>query len=217
MSIVAPSYDVIEPGAPPFAERLRIVEALAANTKRVIARLQPLKLSALSEVLSKTLPLLSRTGCSGVTVEGYKSTRGVEQDGEMQKVGGDMVYRLSALRPALESIRDEAHSLGMKFYAAENRLRSMGDDVCCCGVADIPGWRVNRCNLNHLYFGGYEETEKQKERGTGDVFAAITQQPGIDRLVMPTPFIRNMGEIAKSRAAMEMMGYIEPVEQLGMF
>ena len=214
VSLVAPSYNAKEPGAPPYAERIRMVAKLASACERVIARIQPLFINAVASVCEQTLPQLRDTGCFGVTVEGYKS---VTAQAGMVRLGGDHVYPLHVIRPALEDIRESAHRHGLRFYAAENRLRSMGDSLTCCGCDDLAGFEANRCNLNHLFYGGYATTPQQEKSGTGDVFAAIPQDAGSHQMCRPVPFARLMEEMAKVRPLREMMGVEQVAEQMGLF
>lgn len=66
---------------------------------------------------------------------------------------------------------------GMKFFVGENRLRQMGDSLCCCGCADL--FQVNTFNCNHLLNGDKTEpTESMKVIGTGSIFHALDQSRG---------------------------------------
>lgn len=90
-------------------------------------------------------------------------------------------------------MKEAAHDIGMKFYCGENRLRSMGDSITCCGVDGLEGFHVNRCNINHYVLGGFEEpTEKMKETGTGYCFKSFDQKAGIYDYYIQSTFANNM-------------------------
>lgn len=101
--------------------------------------------------------------------------------------GNEWLYPLGTLRAALECLRAAAHAAGLRFYAAENRLRALGDDRCCCGIDGLPGWRPNRANLNSLVWGRpLRYSPRMRRAGTASVFRAIAQNcvsgPALRRL-----------------------------------
>lgn len=71
ISMVCSEYDRLEKGAPPYEERLRMVEALAKRGKRVNIRIQPYMTEVLQDVL-QNIPRLKSAGAYGVIVEGMK-------------------------------------------------------------------------------------------------------------------------------------------------
>jgi len=217
ISLVAPSYDEKEPGAPPFFERIAIIENLAKVCKRVIVRMQPLFLEATKAIIQESIPILANTGCFGITVEGFKAFNAEQRIDGMVRLGGDYVYKYSDMKQALLEIRDEAHKYGLAFFSGENRFRQLGDSLTCCGCEGVPGFESNYCNLNHFYYGDYSVTEAQKEPGTGDVFAAIPQDAGAHQMCMPIPFNKLMETIAYVRPIRELMGVERQTEQLGLF
>lgn len=183
VSMVSPRLDQREPGAPPFAQRLRMLERLTKVVRRVIVRCQPYMPELLGDVL-RYLPRYAAAGAHGVTIEGLKNHRATPG---MVKLGTDFVYAAGVLRRDFELIRERCHKLGLRFYAAENRLRAMGDDVCCCGVGDLPGWRINSANLNALVAGrSIRYTRRMREVGTAGVFKALCQD------VISGPALRTM-------------------------
>ena len=183
VSMVAPALDRREPGAPPFARRLRVLETLAKCARRLIVRCQPYMPGLCGAVL-RALPRYADAGVHGVTVEGLKSPRATPG---MVKLGSDFVYPLAPLRRDFLRLRERCHELGLRFYAAENRLRALGDDLCCCGVADLPGWRVNLSNLNQLVAGKpIRYTRRMREPGTAGVFKALCQD------AVSTPALKGM-------------------------
>lgn len=173
VSLVSPQYDKLEKGAPTYAERLDMIRTIAPHVKRVIVRVQPYTTGMLRDVLGAVSTYKS-IGVHGLTIEGMKYKRKV--DG-LVKVGGDFCYPASVLKRHFEWIKAECHRNGLAFYSAENRLRKMGDSLCCCGVDGLEGFKTNTFNLNHYLFDKerYIPTEKMKEPGTCMCLKAICQ------------------------------------------
>ena len=112
------------------------------------------------------------------------------------------------LQEHFELFKTKTHKLGMKFFVGENRLRQMGDSLCCCGCDDL--FRVNTFNCNHLLNG--DKTEDiaflitNSSGGSGTfyyVVAAVLEADGYrgtnamllgDRIAPQTTEFRN-GEI----------------------
>lgn len=172
ISMVCSEYDKLEKGAPPYEERLRMVEALAKRGKRVNIRIQPYMTEVLQDVL-QNIPRLKSAGAHGVIVEGMKFAK--KQPG-LVKAGGDFVYPKETLARHYSAIRDTAHKHGLKFYCGENRLRDMGDSLICCGIDGLEGYKGNEFNLCHLLNGSRAKpTERMKEKGTARCMSAIDQ------------------------------------------
>lgn len=174
-SIVSPAYDKIERGASPFEARLAAAAKIAKH-KRVIFRIQPYYPGAFRAVVLN-LRKFAEAGVYGVVLEGMKYTK--PRLPELVACGNDYVYPLDILLPQFQVIRETAHKYGMRFYSGENRLRSMGDSLCCCGVEGM-GWRVNTANLNHFLFengggGKIAYTDKMQEKGTAEPWGASKQ------------------------------------------
>lgn len=165
------SFNDIEPGATPYAGRLEAAAKIAPY-KRVNIRLQPY-IPAMFAATLKELPHLADIGVHGIIVEGMKFTK--KRVGT-EKLCNDFVFPTRVLIPQFRALREKAHSLGMKFYCAENRLRDMGDELCCCGIEGM-GWKVNTLNLNHILFDrdSVTVTPAMKERGGYKAFASIHQ------------------------------------------
>lgn len=144
VSMTAPAYDRIEPGAATFEERLRAVERLSTAARRVVVRCQPYVPAALKGVLA-ALPRYAEAGAHGITVEALKRTTAAPG---LVRVGGEFLLPADVLARDFLEIRDAAHAAGLAFYAAENRLRKLGDSPTCCGVAGLAGFSPNLANLN---------------------------------------------------------------------
>ena len=172
VSMVAPQLDAQEPGAPRFAQRMKMLPRLARAVRRLVVRIQPYRPDLLRAVL-RALPRYAAAGVYGVTMEGLKLLRAAPG---MVKLGAEFVYPAETLQRDFEAIRARCHELGLRFYAAENRFRGMGDDTCCCGVADLAGWRVNGANINALVEGRrIPYTRRMRAPGTAGVFKALAQ------------------------------------------
>ena len=199
ISMACPSYDAIEPGAPTYNERLKVLEAVSKNCKRSIVRIQPYIPQFKAQIISN-LKRIKDAGCYGIIVEAikyyHKAPNTVSLGGVEKLVPKDQL-----IKHFLE-IRQAAHTLGLKFFSGENRLRHLGDDLCCCGVSDLPGFKTNKYNANHYYNGDVmrpdaclcdENSKKaayrliqssQQEAGyTSEVFKNMTLKQAIDCLI----------------------------------
>jgi DNA repair photolyase len=163
MSMVHPDFDEWEPGAPNFDKRMAILPVMAKAAKRVIVRVQPYVIGYV-ERITHYLPEYRDAGVHGFIFEGLKrpvnSAAGSSQKLGMEKVGADFVFPTERLAEDFRELRERIHEHGMQFYAGENRLRFMGDSPTCCGVADLPGFRVNTANMNHLPIVYTEQMQK---------------------------------------------------------
>lgn len=142
ISMTSPLLDKLEVGAPTFAERIEMAARLAPRVKRVIARAQPY-LPQCKASLIEALPAMKRAGIHGITIEGMKFKR---RKPGLVKVGGDWAYPEEELERDYLAIRSRCRELGLAFWCAENRLRSLGDSTACCGCGDLPGFEGNRFN-----------------------------------------------------------------------
>ena len=177
ISLVCPEYDQLEPGAPPFEERLEMVRTLAKH-KRVNVRIQPYMVEVHDSIM-QSVQLIADAGAHGIVVEGMKFAQ--KKDG-LVKVGGDWCYHLDELSGRYAEIRGKAHSLGLRFYCGENRLRDMGDALCCCGIDGLEGFKSNGFNVCNMLNGNVEEpTAAMREKGTAGSFASLYQMAGISQ------------------------------------
>jgi len=142
------SYDKLEPNAPPFERRLEIMKKVSPHTKRTIVRIQPYLHQHFQEIFDN-LKRFKEAGAYGVIVEGMKW--GDKRKG-LVKVAGDYTYPLSVITKDFLALREEAHKVGLKIYAGENRIRSLGDAISCCGNDGLEGFVPLTYNINHMIF-----------------------------------------------------------------
>jgi len=200
ISMLCSEMDRHEQGAPSYNERLAMAETIAKH-KRVVVRLQPF----LPQNFRQTLANIKRfkdAGVFGVTIEGLKLQK---KTNGMVRVGADYVFPLTVLKPMYQQIKDTAHDCGLHFYSAENRLRIMGDDLCCCGI-DGMGWNTNKGNLNHIYYGTPEYGDGMKTAGKNQVFVNGCQSTMMLRAVNGKTYQELMESISRSKSAHIIMG-----------
>lgn len=172
ISALCSEYDKIELGAPTFEQRMIDAKKISQNCKRLIIRCQPYHISIFGSVL-KNIKNFKEAGAHGVIFEGMKYK---VKKPNTEKHFGDFVFSKDILQKQFQVLKEECHKYDLKFYSGENRLRSMGDDLCCCGIADIDGFKVNKGNFNHLILGKDAEFSKgQEEKKAGDITASLMQ------------------------------------------
>lgn len=175
ISMVCSRYDQLEKGAPSYEERLEMLRTISPRVKRTIVRIQPFMHEVLQDVL-RNLPRVKAAGAHGVVVEGMKFAKAKPG---LVRVGGDCVYPIELLRADFEQIKAEAHRCGLVFYSGENRLRNMGDDMTCCGIEGLDGFKPNTYNLCMMINGkNPQPTERMKQVGTADAFKTLNQTAG---------------------------------------
>ena len=75
----------------------------------------------------------------------------------------------------------------------------MGDDLCCCGVADLEGFKVNKCNFNHRKLSNdYTASIGQKTLPAGDAMHALVQDTKTSRMAKVTSLYDFMEMVSKS-------------------
>lgn len=78
VSCISKYYDNIEKGAPTYEERLRMIDVLSNNVKRVIVRCQPYIPDVKHDILRNSLVDFAKAGAYGVIFEGMKYTKKLE-------------------------------------------------------------------------------------------------------------------------------------------
>ena len=194
ISMTSPLLDKLEKGAPTFKERIEIASKVSPNVKRVIARVQPY-LPQCKQTLIKALPDMKKAGIHGITIEGMKFKK--KKPGTV-RLGGDWAYPDDTLKRDYLEIRSHCRELGLAFWCAENRLRSLGDSTACCGCGDIPGFKGNPFNCVSVKNGsGAVATGKMRDKGTANCFSSISQSAGIYDLIKQKSFYEMMKDSAK--------------------
>lgn len=174
ISLVCPEYNKIELGAPTFEERLKVIKELS-KYKRVNVRIQPYMVEV-HESIKHSIKRFAEAGAYGVIVEAMKFAK---RGKGLVKVGGDLCYPKGILKEKFAELRDIAHENNIKFYVGENRLRDMGDDLCCCGIDGIKGFKPNKFNLNNIYNGNITDpTNAMTIKGTASTFKGKYQSAG---------------------------------------
>lgn len=172
VSMICSQYDKLEKGAPTYEERLEMVRILSKNVKRVNIRIQPYMTQVFKDV-KQNIKRLADAGAYGIIVEGMKFAK--KKTG-LIKVGADYVYPKEILEQQFIQLKEEAHKYGLKFYCGENRLRTLGDDMCCCGIDNLPGFKGNSYNLCHILNNKeYEVNDAMKQCDTAECFSSIYQ------------------------------------------
>lgn len=185
VSALCSKYDHLEKGAPPFEERLEIIETLSKNAKRVIVRCQPYIHDVFPDVYAN-IKRFAGAGAYGVIFEGIKF---IKKKTGLVKRGGDWVQPKELLQIDFAKFKKECHANGLKFYSGENCLRSMGDSLTCCGIDGLEGFIPNRYNLNHIMNGDIAApTKVQTEIGTADCFKSIFQRTAMTRICNKSSF-----------------------------
>ncbi|WP_294421247.1 ParB N-terminal domain-containing protein [uncultured Senegalimassilia sp.] len=89
-----------------------------------------------------------------------------------------------------------ALELGLAFWCAENRLRSLGDSTACCGCGDLPGFEGNRFNCVSIANGSGGPSELMRRPGTAGCFKALNQQAGVSHVIARRSFAELMTDAA---------------------
>lgn len=195
ISMVCDKYDILELGCPSFEERLKILENVSNVAKRTIVRIQPYMLEIFDDVY-KNLSKFKDAGAYGVIIEGLKLKK---QTGNLEKLGGDFVYKYGDLKRDFLKLKERCHNIGLKIYAGENRLRRFGDSLTCCGVDNLKDFKPNRFNLNHLLNGEKVFPKaQQKNKGTARCFTALRQSTAFGKTVSKYSFSEMMFYYYKS-------------------
>lgn len=173
ISAVSEKYNVFEKGASSFEERMILAEKLAPKVNRVIIRAQPFVLDVEEDII-KNLTRYKNIGVYGIILEGMKYR--TKRD-NTEKFKGDNVLKKGLLKKAFQRIKEACHENNIVFLCGENRLRSMGDSLTCCGCEGLPEFLVNTYNQNSFNCGRDAHTTKsQEQKGTAAPFLTLCQE-----------------------------------------
>jgi DNA repair photolyase len=139
VSMVEPGYDKLETGAPSYAERLAALPVIREHCLKLVVRLQPYFLGR-SRQVCECLPRLRDAGVDAVTIEGFRSPF---ERPHMVRSGNTFFYPAGALRTDFLAIQATCQRVGLQFGCADNALRHLSEDPCCCMVSGVPGFRLN--------------------------------------------------------------------------
>lgn len=207
VSMVTPALDDIEPGAPTFVKRLKMLEALGPASKRLIVRCQPYAVG-LCDAVCEAIPEYAKRGVYGIILEGLK--RNLKREG-LVKVGNDWCFPVELLRRDFLKIKRVAHKNGLQFYAAENRLRRMGDSPSCCGVVGLDGFIPHTANMSHMDSdGNIEYSAKMREPGTAHALSAAAQDSLSQSGLVKMSFADAVEAAKNTDTYLETMGYKRP-------
>ena len=196
VSAVCDKYNKLERGAPPFSERLEMIAKLSKKAKRVIVRVQPYICDVFEDV-KKNIKSFAEAGAYGIIFEGMKFSQ--KQPGTV-KVGGDSVIPIGFLKANFVRLREECHNHGLVFLSGENRLRSMGDSLTCCGVEGLEGFKPNVYNLSHMLNGDIQvASEKMEIAGTANAFKSEFQSAGWSAVIARKSFAEMMKYMLNER------------------
>ena len=192
ISMAAPEYDKLEPGAPPYEERLKAAAALSEACTRIIARVQPYFTDQYRNIL-REIPRYKQVGIYGIIVEGYatrKKQKGLVKDG---KYG----FPVEVLAPQFKQIRERAHQNGLRFFCGEDMLRFLGDSMSCCGTEGLDDFRPNTYNVEHLAHDdpAPEPTEAMKQTENTRPFRSLCQTNAWAKQVRNSTFADLMQQI----------------------
>jgi DNA repair photolyase len=203
ISIVSPKLNSIEKGAPDYFERIKMINKLSTIGKRIIVRVQPYFPDVKEDVL-KAVQVYKELGVYGMILEGMKYKRSIPG---MVKIGADFCYPYKTLHSDFTEIKAKAHEYGLKFYSGENRLRNMGDDLCCCGIDGLEGFKGNKANFNHFLFDeeNFAYTEKMKEEGTAYFAKSIDQTTKAEQVLKSKSYEDVMNAFCNSSSYLSVM------------
>lgn len=193
ISAACKEYDVLEPGAPSFEERIKAIEKLRGRTKRVNVRIQPY-LPRYFKQIKESLKVFSDAGVYGIIIEGFSTRRKKKCIDDMEWNGSRFQYPVELLSEHFKEIREEAHRQGLKFFCGETRLQFLGDDLTCCGTLGLDSFIPNKYNLpNMAYDKDFPEpTEAMKNPQTARSFRSVNQSTEWYNKVKEKSFVEMM-------------------------
>ena len=173
ISMACGKYDKLEPGAPPYEERLKAAEKLSGSVKRVIVRLRPYFPDCHEDILGE-IPRYKEAGIYAVSVSGFYSLK--KQAGRV-RYGNAYQFPNDFLYPRYMEIKEQCHRYGIDFLCSECGLDHIGDSLDCCGCGGLEGFKPNTFNTSHLAYDDIapQPTAAMKATDTYQPFKAIGQ------------------------------------------
>lgn len=199
VSMVSPTLvNRLEPGAPSYEERLKMIGKMSKVCKRVVVRCQPYVLE-LHEEIKAQIKRIAGAGAYGIVFEALKMQS--KRPG-LIKLGADYVYPKAILLKKFTELKEECHKYGLVFLSGENRLRYMGDSLTCCGTEGLEGFEVHTYNFNHKFYDseGFKCSTAAKRIGTATCFKAIKQDTVGGSALSKMSFKEVMDVMARDRA-----------------
>lgn len=168
VSLVSKKFDVYEQ-LTDFESRFKMLEPLSRAAKRLIIRISPYLPELKSDII-KNLKRYKEQGVYGISIESIKY---FDKKPGLVKVFGDFMHPIEVVRRDFIDIKNECQKAGLTFLCAENRLRSLSDDMNCC-MGYMEGFQGNKYNVAHLKFSNSEIKKGHCEKS--NCFKALTQQ-----------------------------------------
>lgn len=175
MSMCCSRLDVLEQGAPTYAQRLAAMEKIAKVVPRIICRWQPFFNEYLRDAVA-TVGDVANAGAYAILVGTAYLKRKTRLCNEFYN--GYYHYPVKVTESAYRQIRKACHDCGIVFLADD--LRRMSDAMPCCtgDVSGLKGFRPCRCNAVYYWLkrDEFEVTPRMREAGSGAVFHNIYYQ-----------------------------------------
>lgn len=166
-------HDKLEPGAPPYEERLKAAAFLSDKVTRIIARIRPFFPDCHKDII-REIPRYAQAGIYGISSSSFASKK--KQKG-MTRIGNNYVFTNDYLAPLYREMKKVCHENGLKFFCEEDGLDHWSDDISCCGTMGLEDFKPHTYNVPHLAYDDPkpEPTEAMKESDTWQPFKCIGQ------------------------------------------
>lgn len=166
-----------ERGGYSFRDRYAMICKVVGDVKRLVVRAHPYLMFSLDDVL-EWIPRYAAAGVYGLSVDGMAWRGQWIEAGLTEWFSGCMVHPFEELKEHYLRIKACCHEHGLRFYAADNRLRFLSDSRTCCGCDGVEGFWVNRSNVN--YYPNIRFTSNMERSYTGGVFRSVFPKTGVD-------------------------------------
>lgn len=184
MSVDKDFIKVCEPNSPPPKARLKAIEQLCKEDKKVMVKVQPAIYPKILEDLPDLISAIHNSGAFGVSIEGLKlRVMMPEEEQERFKVISDFLgydlreqYKKEKKTNSDFELRNKkkleyikvAHELcqerDMKFYVADNDIGKYGDSLECCGTEFLQDYKIWGCSSRSIYFDNPENCSRKLEQ-----------------------------------------------------